>query len=139
MSKFFYIIIILNLYLFYFIRPSPKKQENPQEFMKKIGWLQGDDEATPLIPSNPKKGRQHDPNAKKTQSKGTQNTQSSYDYSKHKSSNYGLRKQDVKQKSKKEEIASSEPVSVPHYGRASTRVRSSKPAQRSKVYTVKKK
>eukprot|EP00339_Tiarina_fusa_P009156 CAMPEP_0117082040 /NCGR_PEP_ID=MMETSP0472-20121206/57798_1 /TAXON_ID=693140 ORGANISM="Tiarina fusus, Strain LIS" /NCGR_SAMPLE_ID=MMETSP0472 /ASSEMBLY_ACC=CAM_ASM_000603 /LENGTH=785 /DNA_ID=CAMNT_0004810167 /DNA_START=90 /DNA_END=2445 /DNA_ORIENTATION=- len=47
--------------------PSPKKQENPQEFMKKIGWLNED--VAPLIPSTTKKGPGND-NSKKNQKKG---------------------------------------------------------------------
>mmetsp|Transcript_13437 Transcript_13437/g.16923 ORF Transcript_13437/g.16923 Transcript_13437/m.16923 type:complete len:801 (-) Transcript_13437:80-2482(-) len=109
--------------------PSPKKQENPQEFMKKIGWL--DEDVAPLVVSTTKKGRSSQDSTSKKKQKGNTN---SYDYSKHKSSNFGLRKETKPRNKQRNE--DSETVQVPQYGRASTRVKGTKSTHRGKSYVA---
>lgn len=106
--------------------PSPKKPENTEQFLKKIGWVS--EEAKPLIQSSKKK-------IKKNSTKSNpQSSTTSYDYSKHKSSNYGLYKEQPKQKQKKDND-NDITVSVPSFGKSSNRIRSNKVSQRGKSYT----
>jgi len=101
---------------------DPKsKSEKPEDFMREIGWL-GTDGAKPLVNSNA-------PSANKpAASKEVPANVTPYDYSKHKSSNYGLQKETEKKPKKQQEQME---VSVPHFGKTSSRVRSSKSNQRT--------
>ena len=114
--------------------PSPKKPENSQEFMKKIGWLQ--EETTPLVTSSLKKHQRKESTSKPSNNASQDNYQKlqGYDYSKHKSSNFGLHKEQ-KPKGKQKNDEDLQSISVPNFGRSSHRVRSSKSSQRGKSYS----
>jgi len=110
--------LFLTILFFYRAEVDPKsKSEKPEDFMREIGWL-GADAAKPLLNSN-------NANANKSATPAPEpaSNVAPYDYSKHKSANYGLQKETEKKPKKEQEQME---VSVPHFGKASTRVRASK-------------
>jgi len=106
---------------------EPKsKSEKPEDFMREIGWL-GSDAAKPLLSSNNSNSNSNENKPVATKEAPASNVVS-YDYSKHKSSNYGLQKETEKKPKQPQEQME---VSVPHFGKTSNRVRSSKSNQRT--------
>ena len=105
---------------------APKaKQEDPREFMKNIGWL--DPSLAPLIA--PKATPVVAPVEASTKEAAVVEP---YDYSKHRSSNYGLKKA-TEPVAKKPVSEDQTEVSVPSFGKASSRVRTAKPTQRTQT------